>query len=176
VLNKASVKARTDCQEQLLSNRSVTSIIGHRLFNQVWQKQRLIATAMQYYVEQSVIGYRCCHIRSLQGQAYHCFIPFLQAIKVENLFKWGRHPGDGADFDPSYVNPFFNRHGIWIASSQSCLHRFLPDFSRDYDVCNMMNGTRMVAGMYEPWRSIFFPASAVVPPTVPRYSTGVSTP
>ena len=46
-----------------------------------------MATAMQHDVEQSVIGYCCCHIRSLQGQAYHCLIPFLQAIEVENLFK-----------------------------------------------------------------------------------------
>lgn len=77
---------------------------------------------MQHYVEQPVIGYRCCHIRSLQGQAYHCFIPFLQAIKVEHIFKWGRRLGDGTDFDPSCVNPFFNHHGIWIASCQPTSH------------------------------------------------------
>ena len=94
---------------------------------------------MQHYVEQSVIGYRCCHIRCLQGQAYHCFIPFLQAIEVENLFKSGRRPGDGADFDPSCVNPFFNRYGIWIASCQPCLHRFLLNFSRDHNVCNIQH-------------------------------------
>ena len=70
-------------------------MISDSLFNKVWQKQRLMATAMQHDVEQSVIGYRCCHIRSLQGQAYRGFIPFLQAIEVENLFKSGERSGDG---------------------------------------------------------------------------------
>jgi hypothetical protein len=139
VLNKASQEARSDCQEELLSSRSVTDIISNSLFNKVWQKQRLRATAMQHYIEQAVIGYRSCHIRCLQGQAYHCLIPFLQAMEVENLFKWGRRPGDGAASDPSCVNPFLNCHGIWIASCQPCLHRFLPDFSRDHNVCNIQH-------------------------------------
>jgi len=108
-------------------------MISNSLFNKVWQKQRLMARAMQHDVEQSVIGYRCCHICRLQGQAYHSFIPFLQAIEGENLFKWGRRPGDGGDFDPSCVNPFVNRDGISLASGQPCLHRFLLDFSRDHD-------------------------------------------
>jgi hypothetical protein len=37
---------------------------GRQAIRKAWQKQRLMATAMQHYVEQSVVGYRHCHIRS----------------------------------------------------------------------------------------------------------------
>jgi hypothetical protein len=54
VLNKASLEAGTDCQEQLLPSRRVTDMISDSLFDKDWQKQRLMATAMQHYVEQNV--------------------------------------------------------------------------------------------------------------------------